>query len=341
MDNQPHPTGLSLAQGIAALKAYYGGLAGSYAMRALFELGHDEPRLHAELFNLLGYEKAEAVVRVLNGRENTRPNRSVVSALKALAHDHCGAQADVAPLIAAVDGLLACGKSRRLEHPEKVVVPVVEYVPPGVEDAEDIIQLERPLNMGESLPERAVPVAVALVPARRFDGLCWINRHPAEQILIRDVAALVAATGDLTLEQLCSKDRHRNISMLRQAAMFMSKMLTTKSLFEIGRRIGGRDHTTVLHAIKTCQKRLTEGHETTTRAVGQVLVTLRSLGLDLTDCVGPELMAFADEETYWPLEVRIRSLSSTALVPPESLEQQMDLSFQSILSERDDCSPGK
>jgi chromosomal replication initiator protein len=37
-------------------------------------------------------------------------------------------------------------------------------------------------------------------------------------------------------------------------AMFLSKMLTSKSLPEIGRRFGGRDHTTVIHAVKKIEE---------------------------------------------------------------------------------------
>ena len=40
----------------------------------------------------------------------------------------------------------------------------------------------------------------------------------------------------------------------RQIAMYLSKKYTTKSLPEIGRRFSGRDHTTVIHAVKTIEK---------------------------------------------------------------------------------------
>jgi chromosomal replication initiator protein len=47
-----------------------------------------------------------------------------------------------------------------------------------------------------------------------------------------------------------SKRRPANIARPRQIAMFMAKELTQKSLPEIGELFGGRDHTTVLHAVR-------------------------------------------------------------------------------------------
>ena len=56
---------------------------------------------------------------------------------------------------------------------------------------------------------------------------------------------------DLLQDLLRASDRRsRTIARPRQIAMFLSKNLTTRSLPEIGRKFGGRDHTTVIHAIK-------------------------------------------------------------------------------------------
>lgn len=54
----------------------------------------------------------------------------------------------------------------------------------------------------------------------------------------------------ITLDEMMSKRRARAIARPRQIAMYLSKMLTTRSLPDIGRRFGGRDHTTVIHAVK-------------------------------------------------------------------------------------------
>ena len=47
-----------------------------------------------------------------------------------------------------------------------------------------------------------------------------------------------------------SARRSRSVARPRQVAMYLAKQLTSRSLPEIGRKFGGRDHTTVMHAVK-------------------------------------------------------------------------------------------
>jgi chromosomal replication initiator protein len=51
-----------------------------------------------------------------------------------------------------------------------------------------------------------------------------------------------------------SARRARNVARPRQVAMYLSKILTSRSLPDIGRSFGGRDHTTVMHAVKTIEE---------------------------------------------------------------------------------------
>ena len=55
--------------------------------------------------------------------------------------------------------------------------------------------------------------------------------------------------------------RLRTYARPRQIAMFLSKQLTSRSLPEIGRRFGGRDHTTVIHSVKTIERLRNEDKE--------------------------------------------------------------------------------
>jgi len=53
--------------------------------------------------------------------------------------------------------------------------------------------------------------------------------------------------------EMGSARRAREVARPRQIAMYLAKQLTQRSLPEIGRRFGGRDHTTVIHAVRTIE----------------------------------------------------------------------------------------
>ena len=58
----------------------------------------------------------------------------------------------------------------------------------------------------------------------------------------------------INLQEMLSQRRSRPLARPRQIAMYLAKKLTTRSLPEIGRKFANRDHTTVIHAVKTIQK---------------------------------------------------------------------------------------
>ena len=60
----------------------------------------------------------------------------------------------------------------------------------------------------------------------------------------------MAAHFNIRVADMHSARRSRAVARPRQVAMYLSKQLTTRSLPEIGRKFGGRDHTTVLYAIR-------------------------------------------------------------------------------------------
>ena len=80
----------------------------------------------------------------------------------------------------------------------------------------------------------------------------------AEQprIKIEDIQRATALQFGLTKTDLLSKRRTKQIVGPRQIAMYLSKTMTVRSLPDIGRRFGGRDHTTVLHAVRKIEKEL-------------------------------------------------------------------------------------
>ena len=77
------------------------------------------------------------------------------------------------------------------------------------------------------------------------------SRYIAGQRLTVDrIQRAVAEEFDITLNDMVSKRRTRIVARPRQVAMYLCKKMTKRSLPDIGRRFGGRDHTTVMHAVK-------------------------------------------------------------------------------------------
>ena len=75
-------------------------------------------------------------------------------------------------------------------------------------------------------------------------------RASQRKITIDDIQRKVADYYNIRLSDLLSARRSRTIARPRQVAMYLSKILTTRSLPEIGRKFGGRDHTPGIHAVK-------------------------------------------------------------------------------------------
>ncbi len=73
-------------------------------------------------------------------------------------------------------------------------------------------------------------------------------------ISIDDIKKKVASYFNINVREMTSSKRSKNIAYPRQVAMYASKELTTQSLPEIGNQFGGRDHTTVLHAVRKIKK---------------------------------------------------------------------------------------
>ncbi|HFB55562.1 MAG TPA: chromosomal replication initiator protein DnaA [Hellea balneolensis] len=79
----------------------------------------------------------------------------------------------------------------------------------------------------------------------------------------------------ISMDEILSKRRSRAIARPRQVAMYLCKTLTKRSLPDIGRRFGGRDHTTVMHAIKRIEQ-LREQDKTLHAHIENIVDTLKS-----------------------------------------------------------------
>ena len=70
------------------------------------------------------------------------------------------------------------------------------------------------------------------------------------KVTIDEILRHVSEYYSLRLSELLSPRRARDIARPRQVGMYLAKQLTSRSLPEIGRKFGGRDHTTVMHAVR-------------------------------------------------------------------------------------------
>lgn len=90
------------------------------------------------------------------------------------------------------------------------------------------------------------------------DVLQDLLRSHDRRITIDEIQRKVAEHYNLKLTDMHSARRARSVARPRQIAMYLAKQLTARSLPEIGRKFGGRDHTTVMHAVRKVDELMAE-----------------------------------------------------------------------------------
>jgi chromosomal replication initiator protein len=95
------------------------------------------------------------------------------------------------------------------------------------------------------------PVSVTLAERTLAD---LVRAREARRVRIEDILRIVSRHYKVPRNELLSSRRSRDVVRPRQIAMYLAKSLTTRSLPEIGRRFGGRDHTTVLHSVRKVEQ---------------------------------------------------------------------------------------
>ena len=85
-----------------------------------------------------------------------------------------------------------------------------------------------------------------------------VRADEPRKVLIEDIQRTVASHFNISKSDLVSQRRTRAIVRPRQIAMFLCKTMTPRSLPEIGKRFGGRDHTTVIHAVQKVEQLMKE-----------------------------------------------------------------------------------
>jgi chromosomal replication initiator protein len=135
----------------------------------------------------------------------------------------------------------------KLAHPNFDVPPAVTaYVAAAVQtNGRDLDGAVNRLLAHASLNGAPLGVETAELAIRDL-----VRMHEPKRVKIEDIQKLVATHFNVSRADILSSRRTANVVRPRQIAMYLSKALTLRSLPEIGRRFGGRDHTTVLHAVR-------------------------------------------------------------------------------------------
>jgi chromosomal replication initiator protein len=120
------------------------------------------------------------------------------------------------------------------------------------------------------LTSRAITLEMAETAVRDL-----VRSTEPKRVRVDDILRIVAKHYNVTRADILSQRRTANVVKPRQIAMYLAKTLTLRSLPEIGRRFGGRDHTTVLHAVRKI-----EGLVGSDRAMADEVETLKRLVSD-------------------------------------------------------------
>ncbi|MEI7998019.1 MAG: chromosomal replication initiator protein DnaA [Candidatus Omnitrophota bacterium] len=95
-------------------------------------------------------------------------------------------------------------------------------------------------------------------------------KETVKTISVEMVQKEISEFYNISIGELKNKSRHKNIIVPRQIAMYLSRKLTTRSLPEIGAAFGGKDHTTILHAVKKVEEVLLKDEQ-----IRKIVETLR------------------------------------------------------------------
>jgi chromosomal replication initiator protein len=129
--------------------------------------------------------------------------------------------------------------------PQKVLEFLAHKIQSNVRELEGALTR---LTAHAKLVGRAITVEVAL------DVLQDVLRANDRRVTIEEIQKKVCEHYGIRHSDMSSARRARAVARPRQVAMYLAKQLTSRSLPEIGRKFGGRDHTTVMHAVRKIEE---------------------------------------------------------------------------------------
>lgn len=136
-----------------------------------------------------------------------------------------------------------------------------------------------PIHLLKALGATVVRAPIAVAPVARVvrDG-DWSRARPTQvkmrrRVTVAEIQAMVCEHFRLPAAAMICERRSRDFARPRQIAMYLCKQHTTRSYPDLGRRFGGRDHTTVLHAVSKIEE-LLETDEAIVRHVNDLTMRL-------------------------------------------------------------------
>lgn len=112
-----------------------------------------------------------------------------------------------------------------------------------------------PVIVPEPVPEPSPPLEAQEAACDPEESDASLDPTPP-RLTVYLIAQVTAEHFGVSMADMLSHRRNREYVTARQIAMYLAKQLTTRSLPFIGRRLGGRDHTTVLHGIRKISRRM-------------------------------------------------------------------------------------
>jgi chromosomal replication initiator protein len=144
-------------------------------------------------------------------------------------------------------------QSKAEQMGEKVPVKVLEFLAHKI--TSNVRELEGALNR---IVAHATLVGRPVTLETTQEVLHDLLHANARRLTIEEIQRRVAQHFNIRHADMVSARRARAVARPRQVAMYLSKQLTSRSLPEIGRKFGGRDHTTVMHAVRKVEELMSQ-----------------------------------------------------------------------------------
>ncbi len=102
---------------------------------------------------------------------------------------------------------------------------------------------------------------ISLRKAQELLSAALLEEDEGQLVDIEKIQKKTAERCGVTVEDICGRARPANIALARQIAMYLSRKLTTHSLEEIGKRFGGKNHATVMHAMHVVERTMEQDEQ--------------------------------------------------------------------------------